>query len=262
MGHFYYNDKGIAKPLWEVPYASPRKGTRPATLADARKRGGVPSPNTIMDVLSKPGLIRWSDNLLITAVLSTPTETPMADFRKAVLAKHKELKQEKAELGTQIHAEIEKVLLGTGNGQLDYPKIVGAAVLWLKESGIEVDGIEQYFVNPFLGFGGMIDVVGVEFDVELESEHPAIVDWKSIDTKGKRFHAYPKDKTPLLAAYAMGYFGTLDVKCWNVFLSRDEPGLVIPKLYSPDEMAWGWTKFQKCFDLWIMEKDYDPRETE
>jgi hypothetical protein len=75
MGHYYYNDDaGKAQPLYEVPYADPSKGMRSATLKDAKKLNGVPSPNTIMNVLAKPGLVRWSDNLLIDAVLEADVE--------------------------------------------------------------------------------------------------------------------------------------------------------------------------------------------
>ena len=89
---------------------------------------------------------------------------------------------------------------------------------------------------------------------------PVIVDWKTIDTIGKKFRPYTDDKTPLLAAYAMGRFGTLDVDCWNVFVSRDEPGKIIPKLYTLEELEWGWTDFQNCYRTCAHRKRYDPRK--
>jgi len=272
VGHFYYNLNGVAKPLWEVPYADKKKGMRAATLADAKKVNGKPSPNTIMDILAKPGLIRWSDNLLMdaaTAALALSTEYD-SDWKTRALELHKAMRQAKADLGTEIHEEIEKHLRKILGGQQGYnpergdkwQKVVESAINWLfddDEQGSDIyieneSAVEKYFVNDELGFGGMIDLVG------CDEGRPVIVDWKTIDTKGKRFNAYPKDKCPLLAAYAMGYFGTLEADCFNVFLSRDEPGVIIPMLYSEAEIATGWAKFQLCYELWVLDKGHDPRE--
>ena len=269
MGHFYYTDpeSGLAQPLYEVPYADPKKGMRPATLADARKLSGYPSPNTIMGVLSKPGIQWWSDDLLMDATINHITEN--ADWMTGSLDKaairelHKQAKEVAANQGTAIHDEIEHAvlkLLGridhyTPNPDVD-PRITGAALDWLKEQNWAIEEVEAIFTNSEVGIGGKIDLTATR------GYNPAtfiIVDWKSINTAGKRFNGYPKDKTPLLAAYARGYFGDIDVECWNVFLSRDEPGLIFPEKYPQVSIEWGWKKFQLCYELWVMENDYDPR---
>jgi hypothetical protein len=270
MGHFYYlDDHGEASPLWEVPYADPSKGMRKANLKDARKFNALPSPNTIMAGEAKPGLVRWSDGLLLDAAWDCKA-LPYEEYLAESKAKHKELKEAAANEGTAIHNEIERALICREPGGavedmkgFKYPAIVGEALNWLMCAGIEVTAVEEYFVNRELGFGGMIDVLGLkrsEYDLIAE---PAIADWKSTTTKGKSDSAvtrYWKDKAPLVAAYAMGYYGSLDVECYNVFLSRDEPGRVIEHLFSPDELEFGWKKFQHYYELWVMDKDFDPRE--
>ena len=126
---------------------------------------------------------------------------------------------------------------------------------WLDEEEIRVKEVEGVFVSPTVGIGGKMDVAGLNDD-----DKAVIVDWKTIDTKDKKFRPYTKDKTPLLAAYSMGRFGTLDTDLWNVFISRDEPGKIIPKLYTKEEIEYGWNKFQLCYDLWVLDKNYDPRK--
>jgi hypothetical protein len=254
MGHFYYlNDDNQARPLYEVPYADPSRGMRPATIKDAKKVDGVPSPNTIMQVEAKPGLARWSDRLLLDAAWDCAA-LPYEEYLAESKAKHKELKEAAANEGTAIHAEIERVLQNLDYEPDRYVEIVAAATEWLEQSGIEVTGIEKYFVNHELGLGGMIDVVSTD---------PATVDWKSTTTKGKsdaEVTRYWKDKAPLIAAYNMGYHEILHVPSWNIYLSRDEPGRIIPHKFDNDQLEFGWKKFQHCYELWVMDKGFDPRE--
>jgi len=273
MGHFYYLDEGEAKPLWEVPYADKKRAgeMRPATLADAKKVNGKPSPNTAMEIHSKPGLIRWSDNLLLEAALDAPVEADggLKAFKAEVFKLHKELKSVAADDGTAIHAEIEEAVNAifiegapshVTQDKWEWPRQVEAAVGWLYDGGgayIEIDGVEEHFVNKEYGFGGMIDIVGWS---TRDAHRPVIVDWKSTVFK-PGWKGYPKDKLPLLAAYAMGYCGTLEVDCWNVFLDRDSGNEFLPTLYTDKEIQWGWRKFLHCYELWVMEKDFDPRET-
>lgn len=267
MGHFYYRDEqGLDQPLYEVPYKDPSKGMRSATLGDARKLNGLPSPNTIMGVLAKPGIQWWSDDLLIDATRQLTVAgfgITEVEIKSAARELHKEWKEAAANEGTAIHDDIEHAVLKmlgridsyTPNQDVD-PRITGAALDWLKAQDWAIEEVEAIFTNPVVGYGGKIDLTATK------GYNPAtfiIADWKSTNTKGKPLNGYPKDKTPLLAAYAMGFYGDLDVECWNVFLSRDEPGRIEPVKYSRDEIEWGWKKFQLCYELWVMENDYDPR---
>jgi hypothetical protein len=176
---------------------------------------------------------------------------------------HKEAKEAAANEGTAIHAEIEKVLRCQLADPEDYPdvvdycNIVDAATDWLDNSGIEVLGIEKYFVNHEYGIGGMIDVEG------LKDSRPAIVDWKSTTTEGKsdnQIKRYWKEKAALIAAYAMGNFGTLAVDCWNIYLSRDEPGRIVPHFFDIEQRRIGWKLFKSCYQTWVIDKGFDPRK--
>jgi hypothetical protein len=236
---------------------------RSATLKDAKKLDGVPSPNTIMNVFAKPGLVRWSDNLLLEAAVQVGDRWDayksfsFEEWKADVLAAHKEAKEAAANEGTAIHAAIERALVDkTPITQVENP-IIRSALCWLWDSGIEVSGIEQYFVNHDLGLGGMIDVVGAE------SGRPAIVDWKSTTTEGKSdeyIKRFWKEKAALIAAYAMGNFGTLAVDCWNIYLSRDDPGRIVPHFFDIKQRRIGWKLFKSCYETWVIDKGFDPRQ--
>jgi len=281
VSHYYKNNNGIAEPFFELQKA--KGGTRAVTVADARKARAYPSPNTICGILAKPGLIRWSDRLLIETVISMPQSMleDEQEFFRVVLENHQKVKKEAASQGTAIHAEIEdaikKVLSAeweslpdltfrfSGGKYGEWQSQVARAIEWLfynEEDGggayIEVTGIEEHFTSAEHGLGGMIDVVGRS---KTEDHRPVIVDWKTVTLKsnGEFKDTYPEDKLPLMAAYAMGYFGTLDCDCWNVFIGREKTAKIKPVLYTGAELEWGWKKFQHAYELWVMEKNYDPR---
>src|SRR4026207_2033828 len=47
-------------------------GTRPSTIADARKNNWLPSVTTVLKVLAKPALTEWLCRNAATAALTTP----------------------------------------------------------------------------------------------------------------------------------------------------------------------------------------------
>ena len=265
MGHFYREIAGQAAPFYEVPKANGEM--RGVHVGDARKTDAVPSPNTVMGIHAKPGLIWWSDDLLMDAATAVWATEYDGDWKTRARDLHKEYKEVKANQGTEIHEEIEDAEKHFMEDSIipfatyKWGPQVEAAINWLltdEENGggyINIEAVEKYFVNRELGLGGMIDIVGTG------NGRPVIVDWKTVDLKpnGDFKNTYPKDKLPLLAAYAMGNYGTLDVDCWNNFIARDPSAKLKAVRYDDDEILWGWEKFQHCYELWVMEKNFDPR---
>jgi len=268
MGHFYTDNP--PRPFYEVPYADKKREgeTRPTTISDAKKAGAFPSPNTVMNIIDKPGLLYWKLQMMADAVYDTIIELG-GDWNTYGWAKsydkYKQLTEEAANKGTDIHNAIEKSLYGEPFDD-EYIDTVKAVLDWLIKEKITPTGIEQVFVNKGIGIGGMIDVV--------DDNSMSIVDWKTIDTIGRydgvyiekdsnrirRIDFHVKDKLPLIASYSMGIFDTLDnVNLWNVFISRDEPGVIMPRLYTKEEAEWGWKKFCYTYELWSHNNDYDPR---
>ena len=256
MGHFYLDDP--PRPFYEIEYSDKKRAgeMRPVTVKDARKVGAYPSPNETVGILDKPGLLYWNLQLMADAVhdvvISLGGDWDTYGWSESYNL-YKERKEVSSKMGTEIHNVIEYRLNdNVWNEDCEKHKDIIRSVLeWLSYEDIIPTGIEEVFVNKTIGIGGKIDVV--------DRDKLTIVDWKTINTFDKEIRQYPKDKTPLLAAYSMGIFGTLDTKLWNVFISRDEPGKIIPKLYTKEEIEYGWKKFQLCYKLWIHDKGYDPR---
>jgi hypothetical protein len=253
MGHYYTDDPPA--PFYEVPYADKTRAgeLRPVTIKDAKKVGAYPSPNEVMGIIDKPGLLYWKLQHMSDATHQTVIELggnwDTYGWSKSYDL-YKELTSEAASKGTEIHDAIEQALLNNPYEE-QYKEIITSVLHWLEEENISPTGVEEVFVSKDIGIGGKIDVV--------DSDTLTIVDWKTIDTLGKKLNFYTKDKTPLMAAYSMGVFGTLDTNLWNVFISRDEPGKIIPKLYTREEIEFGWRKFYFAYKLWTHERGYDPR---
>jgi hypothetical protein len=175
-----------------------------------------------MGVLDKPGIMYWKLQQMAEAtrhtVINLGGDWDEYGWSEAYNL-YKQNTEEASKKGTEIHDAIEQALLGEKTEE-QYANIIESVQQWLFKESICYTGIEEVFVSNKYGIGGKIDLV--------EDDRFTIVDWKTIDTKNKKFRPYTKDKTPLLAAYSMGRFNTLDADLWNVFISRDEPGLIIP----------------------------------
>lgn len=112
-GHYYKPD---GTPMHFVPRAS-GTGTRPTTVADAKKLGLLPSPTTILKILNKPALTEWLIRTAVHAFAtapSLPNET-LDEKLARVLDTERQQDQESQiakDLGTRVHEAIELTLNG------------------------------------------------------------------------------------------------------------------------------------------------------
>ena len=107
-GHWYTK---TGEPMHWVKRAS-GEGTRPTTLADARKLDLLPSVTTILRTLDKPALTRWMILEAVKAVVTDPDRPGEGLDAKVerVLSEERQQEQEAAQaadLGTRIHEAIE-----------------------------------------------------------------------------------------------------------------------------------------------------------
>lgn len=155
--HFYYPD---GRPCYEVPYADPKKGNRPTTLADARKIGLLPSVTTLLRVLHKQALVDWLIEQSCLAVLTSPRKDgeELDAFVERVL--HTERVQEEEsriarDRGTEIHAALEAAFLDQGISP-EMLEWLGPAFEDLNKRG-KVIGAEIIVVGD--GYAGKTDLV-------------------------------------------------------------------------------------------------------
>jgi hypothetical protein len=217
---------------------------RPTTLRDARKLGLVPSVTTIIKAAASPGLEAWKLNQMMLAALTLPRAVDESEesFIKRIQSDSKEQARMAADRGTQVHTAIEQFFDG---------QIVADALPYLEPVYKVVNehfgdlnwATEKSFASP-LGFGGKLDL--------SSSDGDGVV----IDFKTKEFTTETIDKATgydehvmQLSAYRMG----LDLpkaRCANIFVSVIEPGLVVVKEWTQEELERGWKMFEALKTYW------------
>lgn len=255
--HWYHQD---GKPCYEVPRVT-GGGMRPTTLGDARKLKLLPSVTTIISVLDKPGLTAWLIEQAALAVLTSKRNEgeDLDAFVKRVLQVERQQDQETkkaADLGTRIHRALDLILMARKDAK-EEPKI---------------DDDLKPFVFPVLELpllkGRIMDtefcVVGDGYagrvDLKMEAEHSIdYIDFKATKTMPKT-EPWTEHKMQL-AAYAKteGNTGSLRIRCFNVYISTREPGLVVP-LEVQDWQTIYANGFKPVSEFWKWKNNYNPNE--
>jgi hypothetical protein len=213
---------------------------RSTTLRDAKKLGLLPSVTTIMKAAASPGLEAWKLNQMMLAALTLPRAEGEDEesFIKRIQADSKDQAKKAAERGTEVHAAIERFYEGTIEGKsLPYLEAVYKAVN--ERFGDLNWAVEKSFAHtssPF-GFAGKIDLHSMDGDGVV------------IDFKTKEFTSETLEKVAgfdenvmQLAAYRTGLVKP-QARCANVFVSVIEPGLVVVKEWTQEELWRGWSMF-------------------
>lgn len=214
--HWYYPD---GRPCYEVPYADPRKGNRPTTLADARKLGLLPSVTTLLQCLHKEALVSWRIEQSCLAVLTSPRKEgeELDAFVERVL--HTERVQDEEsriarDRGTEIHAALEAAFLDQGISP-EMLEWLGPAFKDLNARGKTI-GTEIILVGD--GYAGKTDLV------QLIDGHVWIWDFKT--TRRLPRTAWPEHVLQL-SAYAAAMALKDDnafIHTGNVYISTAQAG--------------------------------------
>lgn len=242
-GHFYDRQ---GKPVYEVPRAD-GKGTRPATLADARKLNLVPGVSGIISCAAKPGLIRWQQEQVLHAALTLPVIHGESEksYLARILSDAHEQARKAAERGTAIHAAIQGYYEGNRfSGEFE-PYVEAAVGAIVKRYGEHPWIAEQSFASP-LGYGGKIDLhcdtVLLDFKTK-EFEEPINLWWP--------------EQCMQLAAYRKGLALGRPITIANVFVSTKKPGLVHIHEWKDEDRLLAWDKFYHLLKYWQADRRYD-----
>ena len=216
---------------------------RATTLRDAKKMGLLPSVTTIMKAAASPGLEAWKLNQMMLAALTLPRMDGENEesFIKRIQADSKEQARQAADRGTAVHAAIERFYDGQIEADsLPYLEAVYKAVE--KHFGNPRWAVEKSFASN--GFAGKVDMHTLEGDGVV------------IDFKTKEFTSETMEKVAgfdenvmQLAAYRMG-LAIPNARCANVFVSVTEPGLVVVREWTQDELVRGWKMFDSLKNYW------------
>jgi hypothetical protein len=154
-----------------------------------------------------------------------------------------------AKEGDAIHKAIEASFLGEPY-ETRHKENVEAVHREIEDLFPHVDDwlAERTFAHH-IGFGGTVDLHSPSTGI--------VVDYKTKDGDlSKRLHY---DQYIQLAAYGKGLHLPHNVYAANIFVSRDNPGLVKSHVWEPKDLHKGWAQFSLCLELWKLEKNYDPQ---
>ncbi len=226
-------------------YTVPAKNGEPraTTLRDAKKMGLLPSVTTIMKSAASPGLEAWKLNQMMLAAMTLPRFDGESEesFIKRVQQDSKEQARAAAERGTQVHEAIERFF--DGQIQADALPYLEPVYKKIEEAfGILNWSSEKSFA--FDSYAGKVDLHSVDGDGVV------------IDFKTKEFTSETLDKAAgfdencmQLAAYRVG-LEIPKARCANVFVSVTEPGLVVVREWTEEEMVRGWKMFDALKTYW------------
>ena len=257
--HFY--DR-TGKPCYEVANASKPGELRPATVADARKHGWMPSVTEVLGIIGDPGLEWWKIRTHIEAALTEPRDgRALDDMIPSIRANAEEFSKVAREMGTAVHDTIEGLVrcyLDDTFGFIADPRVPQATIdefeAWYIDHGVHPSpgGIERSFACEY-GWGGRIDLDGIVDGM------PTVVDWKTQGTTpGRPFRYYPKWGAQL-ASYAYGIGHHIEeVNLMNVVFSTTEPGRMDYKIWPNNRELL--CAFFAAFELYKgpLGKNYDP----
>lgn len=220
-GSHWYKPDGT--PCYEVPYADPRKGMRPTTLADARKLGLVPSVTTILRSLHKQALVDWLIEQSCLAVLTSPRNPgeELDAFVHRVLHVERVQDQEAEaakDRGTVIHNAMEAAFSGQTPDAEIWP--------WIEKPFVDIGKRGKVIGTEVIvcgnGYGGKIDLV-------QETDHEVwIWDWKTSKKlpNPDKGGAWQEHKLQL-AAYAAAWgksTGEKPIRTGNIYISTVTQG--------------------------------------
>lgn len=250
--HYYWPD---GTPCYEVEMKSKPGEYRPATLADARKLGLIPSVTTKLQLLDNPYIDSWRVEQAIIAAITLPSipGESMDDRARRIAEDASSQVGDAMKLGTLIHTVAENYILR--REECKDPTISHLFEpfrQWWDSECSELIYSEKSVVHHAEGYAGRVDC-----KAKLKSYGLAILDFKTRKPSAKgKFSVYDKDILQL-AAYREADALTLPKAdtCLSVLINSGESGIHIHQ-WTDEEIAHGWECFHLVSKLWHKMKKF------
>ena len=205
-------------------------GQREANVKDARELGLVPSVTTILDVLSKPGLDIWKQNILMQHVYTAAINKNLDDAKEYAYTQYNAERDKATGFGTLFHNTIEAYLKSNLSPTIELDETIipfFVPFMGFMEKN-QIKGVsEKRFVGEVDGmcYAGTVDLI----DGDL------MYDFKTQDTKKTGKFVTYKESLWQGAGYLLGDSTIKNFK--NVYISSTEPNVFKIKEYKPEEIA-------------------------
>lgn len=228
------------------------------TLRDARKEVLLPSPSSINQMLSAPGLELWKQQQILESALTMP-ESELAKYNgdveaiaNAIIEDSKSATRKAADRGTDVHHGAEAIL---NNQEWDEDdETLQKVKEWCDANVVSKKWTEEILINKEIGYGGRADAL-----LSHQEHGMCLVDFKTQKCRKLKSGFKPTyyDKWILqLAAYSE----CIDYKpqCLSVVINTVEPTDCFEKLWTPEEQKEGFNMFLNLHALWCWTKNYYP----
>jgi hypothetical protein len=240
-----------------------KSATRATTITDARKMSLLPSVSAIIKMAAAPGLERWKQSQIIKACYECPPvmDEALEEYERHIFEAADKERDEAANLGTRIHAGIEKYWIDRSEPEPDIHDSVINAVNAVLKLSINPVKNEQVVVSNLFGYAGTTDMIWRS----LHDSSVGILDFKSCKTSADEPIVAKPSHAAQIAAYHMAYWEPgssdipKDVVGHNVYISTTEPGRVEVVTHDYRTLRQEWEWFQACLVLWRHKNKYDPR---
>lgn len=247
-GHWYDLDGKSA-----YTYTNSEGGTSNTTLTQARQMKLLPSVTGIMNIIAKPQLQQWLQNNTLQSGW-THRKSPTYDaYLQAIRQDADKVKKATAGEGQVIHGALDDWFTD-GNPVDGYHEMCNEVSAALYDQFDKQDWESEVSFAASLGYGGKVDLHSTTGDI--------VVDFKTHEKSEAKLRLYD-DHYMQLAAYREGMaekgLVSEDAHMAIVFVHRKTHKVSLRMV--PQAMAErGWLKFEACFRLWCIEKDFYPGE--
>jgi len=235
-------------PVYQVPYKDASRGLRDTTLRDVKKLGLYPSVTEIIKILDKPGLNNWIQDRVLESALTLPRDKDESDdsYVKRIKTDSQEISRIARDKGVAIHKAIEKAFRGEAV-LAEYKDLAFSVMAGIMKELKSLSFAEKTFANTDLGYGGTIDLGADNLIADIKTK-------EILDTTKKLAW---DEHIMQLTAYAKGIGATTFPVLVNIFVGWNGD---IEFVYWDDrvEIERGWQMFQACFELWKIQKRYNP----
>lgn len=249
-GHWYSRD---GQQILEVPRAN-GKGTRKATLADARKLDYAPGVTTIIGCAAKPQLTTWLQRQAILAALTLPRQPNESepDWMRRVEIDMGEHARQAAEEGTRIHAAVQAAIQGQPVDAAYLDHVAGVQKLLPQDAGLWV--AERCVVHP-LGYGTKADISATNYLLDLKGKDGDQAAMDAMPTYDE--HAMQLAATSE-AIIATDKSGAREIHCGILFVSRTHPGAASLRWVDEQALMRGWAMFRSLLTYWQEKQGHRP----
>ena len=258
-GNWYDKD---GNPVYkQIVQSGPNKGNETdTTLRHARKLNLAVGTTKILNVPSKPQLEIWKQNQLLLAALTMERKLNESEdnYIKRIVEDSKEQGKEAALQGTLIHTSVEEYMMSGEHLAIEGHKEICEAVqkaIYEKYGKTWIH--EKSFTNRKYGYGGKVDLHNEMCVGDIKSKEFNKVDGKVVNFKGKGINLAYDENGMQLAAYKRGLGLAVGATTFNIYVSRNIPGIIHIHEWTLEEDVRHWEMFKLLLAYWKLDSNYE-----